>query len=391
MPPRDFYEVLGVDRTASGEDVKRAYRQMAVQYHPDKNPGDSAAEERFKEVGEAYRVLSDDSLRARYDQYGHRGVDAQAGGGGAGHGTADFMDLFSQVFGDFGDLFGMGGAGGRARRGNDLRYDVEITLEEAYLGKDLSIEIPKMDLCGTCKGDGIRPGTSPTTCAQCAGRGKVVFQQGFFSVQQTCPRCRGRGQMITDPCIECSGDGRLQSNKKVSVSIPKGIRDGDVLRVNGQGDAGAQGAPPGNLLVGVRVKEHEYFERSGPDLFLQWRVSMVDAALGTKAKIPLLHEGDEDIVIPPGTQPGHVVTLRGKGMPRLQRHGQGNLKILVMVETPTDLSPKEKELYRELSKLRGELDEDSLDKRASERPSDRRKRGFFGDLKDLIAGEQKDE
>ena len=390
MPPRDLYEVLGVERGASDEVIKRAYRQMAVKYHPDKNPGDTAAEDTFKEVGEAYRVLSDDNLRARYDRYGHQGVGGQASGGAAGHGTADFMDLFSQVFGDFGDLFGMGAAGGRARRGNDLRYDVEITLEEAYLGKDLSIEIPKMDECGTCHGGGMRPGTSPTTCSQCGGRGKVVFQQGFFSVQQACPRCRGRGEIITDPCIECGGEGRLQSNKKVSVSIPKGIGDGDVLRVNSQGDAGSQGAPPGNLLVGTRVASHEFFERKGADLFLQWRVSMVDAALGTKARIPMLHEGDEEIVIPPGTQPGHVITLRGKGMPRLQRHGFGNLQILVMVETPTDLSPKEKELYRELSKLRTELDEDSMDRR-SERPSDRRKRGFFGDLKDLIAGDSKDE
>jgi molecular chaperone DnaJ len=389
MPPRDLYEVLDIERGASDEEIKRAYRRMAVKYHPDKNQGDSQAEDAFKEVGEAYRVLADENLRARYDRYGHEGVSSQMGGG-PGHGTADFMDLFSQVFGDFGDLFGMGGAGGRARRGNDLRYDVEISLEEAYVGKTLSVDIPKMEPCGTCRGDGIRPGTSPTTCAQCAGRGKVVFQQGFFSVQQNCPRCRGRGELITDPCIECSGEGRLQRAKKVSVTIPKGISDGDVLRVNGHGDAGSQGAPPGNLLVGVRVTQHDFYERKGTDLFLQWSVSMVDAALGTKARIPMLHEGEEDVVVPPGTQPGHVITLRGKGMPRLQRHGHGNLRILVMVETPTDLSPKEKELFRELAKLRGQLDEDSIDRRG-ERPSDRRKRGFFSDLKDLISGDPKDE
>lgn len=378
MAPRDYYEVLGVRRDATPEELKKAYRKLAMQYHPDKNPGDKEAEEKFKEVGEAYRVLSDENLRARYDRYGHEGVHG-GGAGPFGFETTDFLDLFAQVFGDFGDLFGVGGR--RAHRGNDIRYDVDITLEEAYTGKSVAVELPKFETCETCKGSGYRPGTGPRTCSQCGGRGRILYQQGFFSVQQTCPRCQGRGEIITDPCFECRGEGRVRRTQKLTITIPKGVDDGMVLRINGQGDVGVQGAPPGNLLVGVHVKPHPYFQRKGDDLNLVWKISFTEAALGAEVKVPTLN-GEEKLVIPEGTQTGETFVLRGKGMPRLQRNGYGDLNVRIFVETPTHLTPEEKALLREFAKKRGEYEvspSDSFTKR-------KQKKGLFESLGEFFAG-----
>ena len=387
--PRDYYEVLGVERNAAPDDIKKAYRRLAMQYHPDKNPGDAAAEERFKEVGEAYKALGDDDSRARYDRYGHAGMNRQAGGGQA-YSTHDFMDLFAQAFGDFGDLFGVNRQ--RSRRGNDLRYDVQITLKDAYEGKALQIEVPKMEECNTCRGNGMRPGTQPTACNQCGGAGRVIFKQGFFSVQQTCPRCQGRGQIISSPCIECSGDGRIRANKKITVNIPKGVDDQMVMRLTGMGDAGSQGGPPGDLLVGVRVKEHDLYRRKDADLYLEWPITMTDAALGSRVKIPLLSdESDEEINIPAGTQPGHVINLRGKGMPRLQRSGFGDLKVMIDVETPMNLAPKEKELLKEFAELRSKREGTTPKHGKDRRNRERRKRGFFGAVGDFLSGEDQDD
>jgi molecular chaperone DnaJ len=381
MAPRDHYEVLGVSREATDEELKNAFRRLAKRYHPDKNPGDKEAEERIKEIGEAYRVLSDPDARARYDRYGHEGLRGQ---GRADFSGVDFNDLFSRVFGDFGDLFGMGRS---ARQGNDIRYDVELTLEEAYTGKSVTIEVPKFQQCETCGGNGLRPGTEPEVCAQCGGRGRVVFQQGFFSVQQTCPRCGGKGEVIGYPCRECRGEGRTRQVRKVTVNIPKGVDDGMVLRMNGQGDAGVRGAPPGSLLIGVGVKPHALFRRRDDDLLLGWRVAMVEAAFGAEVTVPTL-DGEARFVLPEGTETGETFTLRGKGMPHLHRHGHGDLKVRVFVETPTRLGPKEKELLREFGRLRGELDDEAgqeADSGGKGAPK-RAKRGLLDKVTDFFAG-----
>ena len=384
MARRDYYEVLGVTNEASSEDIKRAYRRLAVKYHPDKNAGDPNAEDRFKEVGEAYKVLGDEKGRAQYDRYGHEGVGSAGARGGVDFGTTDFVDLFSQVFGDFGDVFGVGRGAGR--RGSDLRVDLEISLEDAYTGTTRVVELPKMDACGTCGGSGVRPGTRPRACPQCGGRGKLQFQQGFFSVQQTCPRCQGMGEVITDPCIECRGEGRLHRTEKVSITIPRGVDDGMVLRINGQGDAGVLGASPGNLLVGVRVTPHSVFKRKGDDLYLEHHLSIIQAALGTNAEIPLLNGESERITVTPGSQAGHVTALRGRGMPRLQRHGSGDLRVLFVVETPQDLSPKEEDLLREFARLRGESDKKPGESTGHASADRKSKRGWFAGISDLLGG-----
>ncbi|MBM3216599.1 molecular chaperone DnaJ [Candidatus Poribacteria bacterium] len=384
-PPRDHYEVLGVQRDASDDDIRKAYRRLAVKYHPDKNPGDDEAAERFKEVGAAYQCLSNADSRAYYDRHGHEGVRGSQGG--FDFTTTDFTDLFSQVFGDFGDLFG---GGSRTRRGNDIRYDVELTLEEAHAGKSIPVELERFDACGTCKGSGVKPGSTMKSCAQCGGRGRVVFQQGFFSVQQTCPRCQGRGEIMTDPCGECRGLGRVRGVQKLNVTIPRGVDDGMVLRMNGQGDAGRMGAPAGNLLVGVHVKAHPLFQRKGDDLLLDWRLTMVEAALGTRLRVPIIG-GEEPIVIPEGTQTADTFTLRGKGMPHLQRNGSGDLKVRVFVETPTRLSDRDRELLREFAEQRQELDGDEADPKRGQKsdPYARRKhkRGFFEAVGDFFSGQ----
>lgn len=384
--PRDYYETLGVERGASQGEIKTAFRKLAQRYHPDKNPGDPDAEAAFKEVGEAYQTLSDPKMRAQYDRFGHAGM--QGGGRYSAGSTSDIMDLFAQMFGDFGDIMNMGGV--RERRGADLRVRVKMTLEEAYQGKTFRIEAQRLEQCGTCSGNGMKPGTKPVSCPQCGGRGKIVFQQGFFSVQQTCPRCAGRGSVVENPCADCRGEGRVKTTAKMRVTAPPGVSDGQTVRVNGEGHAGQRGAPPGNLLADVHVQPHRRFERQGPHLYAEERVSMSEAALGADITIRLINGSEETIRIAPGTQSGHVQTLRGKGMPRLQRSGRGDLKLLLAVETPTKLTEKEKELMRDFAALRSEKI-----RRAEAADNPKReakpKRSFFKDLKDLLTGEQKDE
>ncbi len=348
MAKRDFYDVLGVARNASEEEIKKAYRKLAMKYHPDRNQGDKAkqAEEKFKEVKEAYEVLTDTSKRAAYDRFGHAGVDPSAGGGFRG---AEGMGGFAEAFGDiFGDIFG-GGRGGRsnAYRGADLRYTMELTLEQAAKGFATEIRVPAWDNCETCHGSGAKPGTSPKTCTMCGGAGAVRMQQGFFSIQQTCPTCRGSGKVIAEPCGACSGAGRIKKNKVLEVNIPAGIDEGQRIRLSGKGEPGVNGGPPGDLYVEIRLKPHEVFQRDGDDLHCEVPVSIVTAALGGEVEIGTLTE-KVSVHIPEGTQSGKTFRLRGKGIKGVRSSYPGDLYCHVSVETPVRLSEKQKKLLREL-------------------------------------------
>ena len=355
MSKRDFYEVLGVTRNASEADIKKAYRRAAQKFHPDRNPDDKSSEEKFKEAKEAYEILTDARKRAAYDQFGHAGVDpsAGAGGGGAGFGAgASFSDIFGDVFGD---IFsgGRGGAGagagaGRSRvvRGADLRYNLDLTLEEAVHGTTVKIRVPSHVPCTTCSGTGAKPGTKPTTCATCAGHGQVRMQQGFFSIQQACPRCHGSGTMISDPCGTCNGKGRVQEQKTLSVKVPPGVDNGDRIRLAGEGEAGENGGPPGDLYVQIRVKEHEIFGREDNNLFCEVPISFITAALGGELEVPTL-EGKVVLKIPPETQSGKVFRLRGKGVKPVRGGAEGDLMCRVVVETPVNLTGSQKDLLRQ--------------------------------------------
>ncbi len=351
MSKRDFYEVLGVNRDASEEDIKKAYRKLAMKYHPDRNPDNAKAEAQFKEAKEAYEILSDSDKRAAYDRYGHAGVDPSHGGGPGGPGFGGMGGGFSDAFGDiFGDLFG--GGGGRARqggvyRGADLRYNLEIGLEEAARGTETQIRIPTMETCGTCKGSGAKPGTSPTTCGTCGGQGQVRMQQGFFSIQQTCPACHGSGTTIAHPCPDCGGAGRIKRHKTLAVKIPAGIDHGDRIRLAGEGEHGVAGGPPGDLYVVVQIRAHPVFERDGPDLHCEMPISFGVAALGGEIEIPTL-DGHAKLKIPAETQTGQVFRLRGKGIKALRGSGHGDLMCHVVVETPVKLTEAQKELLRQL-------------------------------------------
>lgn len=348
MSKRDYYEVLGVAKNASDEEIKKAYRKLAMKHHPDRNPDDKAAEEKFKEAKLAYEVLSDADKRAAYDQFGHAGVDPQAGMGGGGFGGGGFSDAFSDIFGD---IFG-GGGGRRERvyRGADLRYNLEIGLEEAARGTETKIRIPTLEACDTCHGSGAKPGTTPTTCSTCGGHGQVRIQQGFFSVQQTCPRCGGTGKMVSDPCPACRGEGRIKKHKTLSVKIPAGVDNGDRIRLAGEGEAGVNGGPPGDLYVVVHLKEHPVFKRHGDDLHCEMPISFATAALGGELEIPTL-DGHAKIRIPPETQSGKVFRLRGKGIKGVRSHAPGDLLCHMMVETPVNLSERQRELLREFESL----------------------------------------
>ena len=352
MSKRDLYEVLGLNRDAQDEDIKKAYKKLAMKHHPDRNPDNPKAEGLFKEAKEAYEILSDADKRAAYDRYGHAGVEQQAGGGGPGFGAGG---NFAEAFGDiFGDLFGGGGGGGRGRngpyRGADLRYNLEIGLEEAARGTETRIRVPTTETCETCSGSGAKPGTSPTTCTTCDGRGQVRIQQGFFSIQQTCPRCHGNGKIIASPCGTCSGAGRTRKNKTLSVKIPAGIDEGDRIRLNGEGEAGSAGAPPGDLYVVVQIRQHPVFQREKNDLHCEMPVSFTTAALGGEIEIPTL-EGHAKLRIPAETQTGQVFRLRGKGIKALRGAGHGDLMCHVVVETPVKLNERQKELLRELDAI----------------------------------------
>jgi len=349
MSKRDFYEVLGVSKNASEAELKKAYRRLAMKYHPDRNTGDGAkeAEQKFKEAKEAYEVLSDPQKRASYDQFGHAGVDSSMGGGPGGFGgDANFSDIFGDVFGDiFGG--GRGGGGPRVHRGADLRYNLQLTLEEAVAGTSVKIRVPTMVKCNVCGGTGARKGSKPKTCGTCAGHGQVRMQQGFFSVQQTCPTCHGKGTIIDDPCSACHGIGRVEQHKTLSVKVPAGVDTGDRIRLAGEGEAGENGGPPGDLYVQINVKPHEIFTREENHLFCEVPISFVVAALGGELEVPTL-DGKVVLKIPAGTQSGKMFRMRGKGVKPVRGGPVGDLLCRVMVETPVNLTERQKQLLREL-------------------------------------------
>ncbi len=346
MAKRDYYEVLDVERGAGEDAVKKAYRRLAMKYHPDRNPDDGEAEDRFKEAKEAYEVLSDPDKRAAYDRFGHGGVNAEgfhaAGGFGGG-----FRDVFDDVFGDIFGARGGGRSGARAYRGADLRYPLELDLERAVAGDTVTIRIPTVVDCGTCGGSGARPGTQPSGCETCGGSGQVRLQQGFFSLQQTCPRCRGRGSVIADPCAACGGAGQVRDEKTLSVKIPPGVDTGDRIRLTGEGERGVRSGPPGDLYVEIAVRAHPIFERQGGDLLCETPIAFSTAALGGEVEVPTL-DGAVRLKIPEGTQTGRQFRLRGKGVKPLRGRGPGDLLCRVAVETPVRLTSRQKELLREL-------------------------------------------
>ena len=350
---RDYYEVLGVSRTATDQEIKSAYRRLAVKFHPDKNPNDSSAEEKFKEAAEAYSVLSDAEQRRRYDRFGHAGVSSAAGAGAWGApGFGGIEDILGDLFG-FGDVFGGGRAGNRrtaAQRGADLRYDLEISLEEAANGMTAQLRIPRLEGCETCKGSGAAAGTQPENCQTCGGTGQVRYQQGFFSVARTCHACRGVGRVIKSPCPDCKERGRVEREKQMEVKIPAGVETGSRLRVQGEGEAGTQGGPAGDLYVVIHVAEHEQFERQGSNLYEAVPITFAQAALGADIMVKTL-DAEEKLKVPMGTQTGTVFRLKGKGMPVLGGRGRGDLFVSVTVITPTTLTREQRKLLEQLAEV----------------------------------------
>jgi molecular chaperone DnaJ len=348
---RDYYEVLGLQRGASIDDVKKAYRKLAVKYHPDKNPGDAEAEERFKEAAEAYGVLSDDEKRARYDRYGHQGMGGM--GGFDPNQFADFGDILGDLFG-FGDFFGTRGKrGSRPARGNDLRYDMTLSFMDAAFGKDVTLLVPRVVGCTACDGSGARPGTHPVTCTDCGGRGQIRYSQGFFAVARTCPRCGGQGKVIKDPCTTCGGAGRVREEKKIQVKIPAGVDDGSRLRVAAEGEAGFNGGPAGDLYVFISVEDHPKFTRRDYDIYSEHGVTYTQAALGAELQVETI-EGSEPLKIPAGTQPNQVFRLRNKGVSFLDGTGRGDHYVHVAVRIPTSLTDEQRGLLEQLAELHGE-------------------------------------
>jgi molecular chaperone DnaJ len=346
---RDYYEVLGVARTATDVEIKAAYRKLALKHHPDRNPGNKEAEDRFKEAAEAYAVLADQDKRHMYDRFGHAGLGAAATGGidpNVFTGFEDILGGLGDIFG-FGDLFGGGRRRGGPQRGADLRYDLEISFEESAKGTETTIQIPRQESCATCHGTGAAPGSRPTTCPQCQGRGQLRYQQGFFTVARTCGQCRGTGQIINTPCPTCRGAGRVQKERKLTVKIPAGIATGQRLRLSGEGEGGATGGPAGDLYVVVHVQEHAFFQRDGNDLYCEVPVNFPTAALGSEIVVPTL-DGDEPLTVPEATQTGTTFRLRGKGMPDVSGRGRGDLLVTVKIVTPKKLSREQKKLLEQL-------------------------------------------
>ncbi len=350
MAKKDYYDTLGVAKNASDEDIKKAYRKLAMKHHPDRNQGDSAkaAEEKFKEAKEAYEMLSDDQKRAAYDQYGHAGVDPNRGGGGGAEGFGGFAEAFGDIFGDVfnGQRGGRQQSGRQVFRGGDLSYAMEISLEEAASGKEAQIRVPSWDDCNTCKGSGAKPGTKVATCTTCHGHGVVQMRQGFFSVQQTCPQCKGTGKLIPEPCVACHGVGKTKTNKTLEVKIPGGIDDGMRIRSTGNGEPGTNGGPPGDLYIEIRVKKHEIFERDGDDLHCAVPISFTTAALGGEIEVPTL-AGKAAIDIPEGTQAAKQFRLRGKGIKGVRSSYPGDLYCHITVETPVKLTEHQRKLLKE--------------------------------------------
>jgi len=379
---RDYYEVLEVTRTASDGEIKSAYRKLAMKYHPDRNPGDKGAEEKFKECAEAYAILADGEKRSAYDRYGHAAVS----GAGAGAGFdpsmfqefGDLADILGNMFG-FGDLFGGGRRRGGPQRGADLRYDLEIPFEEAAHGTETAIQIPRQENCETCHGTGAAAGSAPTTCPQCRGQGQVRFQQGFFTVARTCPQCRGAGRIVTKPCQTCRGAGRVTRERKITVKIPPGIATGQQLRLQGEGEPGMAGGPSGHLYVVVHVQEHEFFRRDGNNLFCEIPVNFTTLALGGEIQVPTLDESDT-VRVPDGTQTGTTFRLRGKGMPDVNGRGRGDLFVTVQVQTPKKLTREQKQLLEQLAKS---LPKDTFEPRVrGEEEHD--ERNLFDRVKDMF-------
>ena len=344
---RDYYDILGVTKNATDAELKKAYRRLAMKFHPDRNIDDASAEGKFKEAKEAYDVLSDSRKRAAYDQFGHAGVD-QSIGGGVGPGAGGFGDIFDSVFGD---IFGSGARGGGPGvfRGADLRYNLDLDLGDAVSGTTIRIRVPKLTSCNECNGSGAKKGSSPVNCPTCGGQGQVRMQQGMFSIQQTCPQCRGNGKIINDPCRSCHGKGRVRDTKTISVKVPPGVDNGDRIRLSGEGEAGENGGPSGDLYVSISVNEHPIFKRDGTDLHCDFPISFATATLGGEMEIPTL-DGRVKLKIPPETQSGKMFRLRGKGVRTVRTSSKGDLLCMVMVETPVNLTRKQKELLRELDK-----------------------------------------
>lgn len=358
MSKRDYYEVLGVSKNVSETELKKAYRKMAMKYHPDRNPDDKSAEEKFKEAKEAFDILSNPQKRAAYDQFGHAGVDPSMGGGagagGAGFGHGSFSDVFGDIFGD---IFGGGRAGGggpRVHRGDDLRYNLDLSLEDAVAGTEVKIRVPTLVKCKTCDGSGAKKGSKPVTCSTCGGHGQVRMQQGFFSIQQTCPSCHGSGQTISDPCNVCHGQGRVQEHKTLSAKIPAGVDTGDRIRLSGEGEAGENGGPPGDLYIHINVKEHPIFVREEANLYCEVPVGFATAALGGELEVPTLG-GRVKLKIPAETQTGKMFRIKGKGVKPVRGGAVGDLYCRAVVETPVNLNEEQKELLRKFNEsLHGE-------------------------------------
>ncbi len=354
MAKRDFYDVLGVSRGASAEELKKAYRAKAKELHPDRNTSDPSAEAQFKEVNEAYDILKDDNKKAAYDRYGHAAFEGGAGGGGRGQPQGDFASAFSDVFEDlFGDFMGGRGGAGRARaqRGSDLRYNLRVSLEEAFKGAQKTINVPTSVSCEVCKGTGAEGGAEPATCPTCSGVGKVRAQQGFFTVERTCPTCSGAGQIVKNPCRTCGGAGRTEKERALSVNIPAGVETGTRIRLASEGEAGMRGGPTGDLYIFIEVKEHALFQRDGVHLFCRVPVSMTTAALGGEVEVPSIDGGKARVKVPPGSQTGKQMRLRAKGMPALRGGGQGDMLIELAVETPVNLTARQRDILREFEKL----------------------------------------
>ena len=364
MAKRDYYDVLGVDKGASADQIKSAYRKQAVKYHPDKNKGDKTAEDKFKEASEAYHVLSNSERKQNYDNFGHAAFE-NGGGGRGGFGNFDFSNHFSDIFEDFfGEGFGGGGRRSRRsnNRGSDLRYDLSISLEEAYTGKKQDIKFSTSDKCDTCSGSGSKPGHDAGSCSMCGGHGQVRSSQGFFTVQQTCPQCSGSGEMITNPCGSCGGQGKKQASKRLSVTIPKGVDDGTRIRLAGRGEAGSRGASNGDLYLFINVNSHELFKRSEENLFFECPISIADAALGSSMEIPTIDGGKAKIKIPSGTQSGKQFRLKGKGMPLMRGSGTGDLYVQVNTEVPVSLNKEQKELLEKFREIENEKSNPSIKK-----------------------------
>ncbi|MGE3179355.1 MAG: molecular chaperone DnaJ [Vicinamibacterales bacterium] len=380
MTKRDYYEVLGVARTATDAELKSAYRKLALKLHPDRNPGDKAAEEQFKEAAEAYAVLQDAEKRAAYDRFGHAGVRG-SGAGGPGFDPSvfnefgDFADILGSMFG-FGDMFG-GRRRGGPQRGADLRYELEISFEEAARGTETTIQIPRQETCETCRGTGSAPGSSPVTCAQCHGQGQVRFQQGFFTVARTCPACRGAGKTITTPCPTCHGGGHVTRERKITVKVPAGIATGQQLRLQGEGEGGTLGGPSGHLFVLIQVQEHEFFRRDGVNLFCEIPVNFTTLALGGEIQVPTL-DGTENVKVPEGTQTGTTLRLKGKGFPEIGSRSRGDLFATVQVQTPKKLNKEQRHLLEQLAKV---LPKEKFEPRAQEGEDER---NLFDRVKDMF-------